>query len=131
MPRFSRERITPVCIELHFLPIKARINYKICLLTYKALKHGQPSYLLENLQLQVPVRPLRSGQYDRLVEPIIGQSSYSDRCFGFCAPRMFNALPESIRQAPSILTFKSQLKTYLFQQAYDLNNMCISGDFNV
>ena len=54
MPRFSRRRITPVCIELHFLPIKARINYKICLMTYKALKHGQPSYLLENLQLQVP-----------------------------------------------------------------------------
>ena len=73
MPRFSRECITLVFIELHFLPIKARINYKICLLTYKALKHGQPSYLLDYLQLQVPVRPLRSRQ-----------SSYSDRCSLYC-----------------------------------------------
>ena len=46
LPRFSRERITPITIELHFLPIKARINFKICLLVYKALKLGQPAYLL-------------------------------------------------------------------------------------
>ena len=32
LPRFSRERITPITIELHFLPIKARIHFKICLL---------------------------------------------------------------------------------------------------
>ena len=28
-PRFSSESITPVCIDLHVLPIKARIKYKI------------------------------------------------------------------------------------------------------
>ena len=32
-----RERITPVLIDLHWLPIKARIVFKICVLTYTAL----------------------------------------------------------------------------------------------
>ena len=44
-----RERITPALVELHWLPIKARIEYKICLLTYKALKYGEPKYLRDCL----------------------------------------------------------------------------------
>ena len=49
LPYFSRERITPYCIRLHFLPLKARIKYKICLLTFKAIKYGEPQYLRELL----------------------------------------------------------------------------------
>ena len=45
------ERITPALIELHWLPMKARIIYKICLLTCKALKFGEPKYLYEYLVL--------------------------------------------------------------------------------
>ena len=44
-----RERITPALMELHWLPMKARIIYKICLLSYKALKYGEPKYLSEYL----------------------------------------------------------------------------------
>ena len=40
-----RERITPVLIDLHWLPIKARIVFKICVLTYTALSTGKPAYL--------------------------------------------------------------------------------------
>ena len=45
LPRFSREHITPIRIDLHFLPIKARIKYKICPLAVKALKIGQPIHI--------------------------------------------------------------------------------------
>ena len=40
---------TPVCINLHLLPFKARIGYEICLLTYKALRFGEPRYLADLL----------------------------------------------------------------------------------
>ena len=43
------ERITPALIELHWLPMKARIIYKICLLTYKVPKFGESKYLNEYL----------------------------------------------------------------------------------
>ena len=40
-----RERITPVLNDLHWLPIKARIVFKICVLTYNALKTRKSIYL--------------------------------------------------------------------------------------
>ena len=38
---------TSSLIELHWLPLKARIEFKICLITFKALKFKQPSYTRE------------------------------------------------------------------------------------
>ena len=40
---------TSSLIELHWLPLKARIECKICLITFKALKFNQPSYIRELL----------------------------------------------------------------------------------
>ena len=129
LPRFSRERITPVCIELHILPVKARIQYKICLLVYKALNFGQPQYLAELLHFRVPSRTLR-GDYLRLLEePMIGTTLYSNRCFTHCAPRMYNSLPLDVREAPSIASFKRMLKTFLFTQAYDTENLSLQHAF--
>ena len=39
------DRITPTLIELHWLPIKARIILKICVLTPQALESGKPVYV--------------------------------------------------------------------------------------
>ena len=131
MPRFSREHITPICIDLHFLPIKARITYKICLLVYKALKHGQPAYIRSLLQWREPSRQLRGSSEPKLQEPIIARAGYSNRCFEYCAPRSFNALPVNIRSASNVEKFKTELKTYLFRQAYDLENKCLSSSYAV
>ena len=38
--------------ELHWLPVKARIAFMICLLAFKALKFGEPKYLADLLNLQ-------------------------------------------------------------------------------
>ena len=35
--------------KLHWLPIKQRIDYKLCLLTYKTLINQQPTYLYNSL----------------------------------------------------------------------------------
>ena len=40
---------TSSLIELQWLPLKARIEFKICLITFKALKFNQPSYIRELL----------------------------------------------------------------------------------
>ena len=131
LPRFSRERITPICIDLHFLPVKARIMFKICLLVYKTLHYEQPLYLRRLLQHSIPARPLRSGQSERLSEPIVAQSAYSDRCFTFCAPRMYNSLPDEVRHSTSLEMFKRRLKTFIFRQAYDLETIRINEQFDV
>ena len=101
MPRLSQECITPVCINLHFLPIKARIKYKICMLVYKALSYGQPSYIADMLKYRASSarRPLRNDRQMQLEEPIIAPSLYSNRCFSYCAPRiciLYNSLPQDV-----------------------------------
>ena len=45
------EHITPILKKLHWLPIKQRIDYKLCLLTYKTLQIQQPTYLYNSLSL--------------------------------------------------------------------------------
>ena len=44
------EHIKPVLKQLHWLPVNQRINYKILLLTYKALNGQAPSYITELLE---------------------------------------------------------------------------------
>ena len=60
MPRFSHEHITPVLIDLHILPVKARIKYKIFLLAHKAIKNGEPKYLADLLNLRQTLPSLRN-----------------------------------------------------------------------
>ncbi len=54
------DRISPVLSTLHWLPIKHRIDFKILLITYKALNGLAPQYLSVLLSHYSPPRPLRS-----------------------------------------------------------------------
>ena len=46
--------ITPVLIELHWLPIECRIKYKLLLLVFKCLQNLATSYLCSLLQPYTP-----------------------------------------------------------------------------
>ncbi|KAF7649227.1 hypothetical protein LDENG_00144880, partial [Lucifuga dentata] len=50
----SSDHITPTLIQLHWLPVQQRINYKILLLTFKALHNLAPPYLSELLHPYTP-----------------------------------------------------------------------------
>jgi hypothetical protein len=45
----KRDHITPILADLHWLPINARIDYTLALITLISLVLQQPSYLLELL----------------------------------------------------------------------------------
>ena len=131
LPRFSHERITPVLIDLHILPIKARIKYKICLLVHKALSFGQPRYLTDLLHVREVTRDLRASTVRTLEEPIISRSLFSNRCFSYCAPRLYNSLPVELRNVNCVETFKKRLKTFIFSEAYDVDNKCITPAYSL
>uniref|UniRef100_A0A8P4G3Q0 Reverse transcriptase domain-containing protein n=1 Tax=Dicentrarchus labrax TaxID=13489 RepID=A0A8P4G3Q0_DICLA len=114
----KRDHISPVLATLHWLPIKCRIEFKILLLTYKAL-HGQaPSYLKELIVPYYPTRTLRSLNAGLLVVPIVSKSRTGARAFSYQAPLLWNQLPVVVREADTLSTFKSRLKTFLFDKAY-------------
>ncbi|KAF7238972.1 Choline/ethanolaminephosphotransferase 1, partial [Varanus komodoensis] len=53
--------MTPVLRQLHWLPIEARAQFKVLIMTYKALNGLGPGYLNERLCPYMPDRPLRSA----------------------------------------------------------------------
>uniref|UniRef100_A0AAR2LE49 Reverse transcriptase domain-containing protein n=1 Tax=Pygocentrus nattereri TaxID=42514 RepID=A0AAR2LE49_PYGNA len=115
-----RKHITPVLQQLHWLPIEARINFKILTLTFKSIHNLAPPYLSELLHISTPSRSLRSSSSTHLFVPSARLVTMGNRAFSRCAPQLWNSLPPVIRNAESLLSFKSLLKTYLFKQAYSL-----------
>ena len=81
-------------MKVHWLPVKARIEFKICLITFKALKFSQPLYIRELLSLPPvePVMGLRSSDDPyHLCEPrAVGESNFTNRSFSYVAPRLHN-----------------------------------------
>ena len=114
----KRTHITPVLKELHWLPISSRIQYKLLITTFKAIHGTCPSYLSELITPYVPARPLRSSSQHLLTTPAVRTKSFGSRTFSSAAPRLWNSLPSLIRSAQTIEQFKSQLKSYLFSNAF-------------
>ena len=100
--------------KLHWLPVLSRIKFKISSLTYKLLNDHQPGYLSSLISPYTPVRSLRSSDMSLLTQPL-ARLSIGQRAFSVCAPRLWNALPLSIRSATSLSSFKRSLKTHYFQ----------------
>lgn len=126
-----RERITPVLIELHWLPIKARIIYKQCVMVYQALKFGKPEYMINLLaafQVDSNITLRHSVELHRLREPRYHRES-GRRAFDRSAPKLYNRLPEWIKMAENTNIFKKRLKTLLFTDSYDLENKVIRDNF--
>ena len=116
-PKFSH--ITPVLRNLHWLPVRHRIEYKLLLQTYKILNCKFPEYLQNLISRNRPARHLRSINQDRLYVPKTKTILIGSRSFSFSSPTLWNSLPEDLKSQPSINSFKNKLKTFLFKKAFD------------
>ena len=114
------DHITPILIQLHWLPVDYRSMYKVLLITYKCLHDQAPHYLKDLLVLK-PSRGLRSDNKMLLVVPPARLKTYGDRAFCVASPKLWNSLPDKIRMCESVATFKKCLKMYLFRLAYPNN----------
>uniref|UniRef100_A0A671XW58 Reverse transcriptase domain-containing protein n=1 Tax=Sparus aurata TaxID=8175 RepID=A0A671XW58_SPAAU len=88
----SSDHITPILIQLHWLPVQYRIHYKNLLLTYKALHHLAPTYLCNLLHEYSLSRTLRSTSAGLLTIPTPRLSTMGARAFSCSAPRLWNSL---------------------------------------
>jgi hypothetical protein len=103
--------------DLHWLPIKARINFKILCFMYNCHMGNAPVYLTELLTMHVSGRPgLRSANCGTLYNiPVNKRKTFSDRSFSTVGPRLWNSLPLDVRQSESLDVFKKRLKTFYFR----------------
>ena len=87
------DHITPVLVQLHWLPVSYRIVFKHLLFVYKSLNGLCPQYLTEVLDRRKSTRSLRSSIQDLLMQPTCKTKTYGDRAFSVCAPKIRNTVP--------------------------------------
>ena len=116
--RSKFSHVTPVLKDLHWLPIQARIDFKVLLLTYKILNGKAPGYLSDLISLHNPSRALRSGSSGLLTVPRANLKTCGSRAFCVAAPTLWNTIPQEIRNADTVSIFKSRLKTFLYNRSF-------------
>ena len=128
LPPFTS--ISPYLYELHWLPVIARIEFKICLLVFKALKFDEPLYLkdlLLNYQTHSNAILRSADDPNLLIVPRLSKHSvYGSRAFSYAGPYLFNQLPLHIKEANSVTTFKTMLKTYFFEKSFDQDTKTVT-----
>ena len=99
--------------KLHWLPITHCILFKYNLITFKAIKFSQPTYLSSLIKTSGLTHGNRLSLSSVSHKRAIGR-----RGFAMASPTEWNRLPQSVRSQETITGFHSQLKTYLFRLAY-------------
>ena len=94
----------------HWLKVKARILFKLCLIAHKCLHGDAPRSLREILTYNTSTRTLKLNEYPY-------NSCYGERRFARVAPKLWNLLPFDIRIESRTDVFKTCLKTYLFDES--------------
>ena len=113
----KREHITPILMNLHWLPVRERINFKVLCHIFRCQSGSAPEYLQNTIKQYQPQRSLRSEAKSVLEIPKT-KTCLGDRAFSVYGPKLWNDLPEYIKTCPTVEAFKRQLKTYLFRQTY-------------
>ena len=103
--------------DLHWLPVRQRIQYKLGTLVFKCLRRMAPSYLAD---MCTPVssttgrQHLRSAARHDLTIPRSRLARYGSRSLATSGPSTWNSLPLTVRDMSLTFTgFCSRLKTKL------------------
>jgi hypothetical protein len=100
--------------DLHWLPVKNRIIFKVLLYVYKSFNNSAPPYIAQCFTIYTPSRQLRSSEDKALLAIPRFTTEVGRKNFNIAAAYAWNELPRNIRLAPSTSAFKRLLKTYLF-----------------
>ena len=121
----DHDSMSRALMELHWLPVDKRIEYKLLLYTYKAL-HGLAPVLNWYLcKLVVPYEPrrvLRPAESNLLMVPPGKPGKYGSRSFVRASANLWNSLRGEraawLKNSPTVESFKINLKTYLFCERF-------------
>ena len=103
--------------QLHWLPIKHCIDFKIANITFRTLHFSQPTYLRSSLHVCHSTHSLRLTNTSLRSAPF-AYISFGSHSFSVAAPKILNSLPLSLRTCTSPDTSRRHLKTHYCQQAF-------------
>ena len=100
--RFSRCK--PLLNVLHWLPVKYRIRFKLCTITFKALLFHQPTYLFNYLVPLQNSRLLRFLNTNTLSFPRF-RKKWGSRAFAVAVLSTWNSLQVNLRTASTVTSY--------------------------
>ena len=130
-PRFCH--ITPVLSDLHWLPVRHRISFKIATVTFRVLQSQQPSYLSSLIPRYVPARTLRSSSSFSICVPPRKTTMATSKSFSSVAPSIWNSLP-TICLPFQLFLFLEELSNITYSSSLTLTvvqNLARSNQLNV
>ena len=112
--------ITPVQEQLHWLPVKAQLSFKLASLVYNICQSNTPKYLASCLVGYQAARGLRHCAVGAtgLLTITTTKLQTSSRAFSHAAPKPWNSLPVSVRDCVTVGSFRKNLRKYLYNTAY-------------
>ena len=114
------DHITDTLVDLHWLPVRQHIQFKLCSLVSECQRRTAPSYLADiciSVSAMSGRTHLRSAIHCDLVVPRTRLTRYGPRSFAVSGPATWNRLPPDLRGMSLRCQFL-QLKTELFIRAY-------------
>jgi hypothetical protein len=115
------DHITDVLVNLHWLRVAKRVEFKVAVLTFRALHGCAPSYLtsLFTRVADMPSRrALRSASSSGLLVPFTRLRTVGSRAFSVAGTTIWNNLPANITVVESLPEFRRLLKTFLFTRSF-------------
>ena len=116
----KRDSVLPVMMELHWLPLRFRITFKLCVLMHSVHYGSGPKYLAE---MVVPISSLPGRERLRSAGSLNydicrTRLKFTEHSFAVSGPTAWNSLPLELKQTSNVMKFKKLLKSHLFLLAY-------------
>ena len=124
LKKSKRDHVTLFLKELHWLPVKYCIQYKLTMLAFRHFNSTLPPYLSSSLCTYQPSCSLRSLTERLLKIPKTNLKTFGEHSFCYIASTVWNLLPADLRASPSLPIFKVNLKMHFFCQAFQLICTC-------
>ena len=99
----SSDHLTPILKSLHWLPVEARINLKILLITYKILNGQSAGYLEPLIKECHPSRALRSSSRSLSCTPAIKTKTYGGLALSTAASQRDGTLSQNMSKVQTVL----------------------------
>ncbi len=113
------DHISPILASLKWLPVNYRIKYKTLLYVFKAVHGMAPAYVSELIAVRQAPRSLRSNNKLLLTVPRTHLKLKGDRAFAVAGPKLWNSLPQVLREVSTLNVFKVEVKNYLLSLAFE------------
>ena len=106
------DHATPYINKLEWLKLENKIVYDVCLFIYKILYERIPQGILR-LEFVDQIRSRQTRQNSHMMVPR-RRTVIADRAVSVRGPKLWNALPEEIKECGNFSAFKKKLKSHLF-----------------